>query len=160
MLQNMDKCLKYILPDKDPYAGGTKWGKRGSGIRVPVHILNNVSIKQVLCYKHLGLIFNDKMTWSDHIDDICKRSNKCLDIISKIRYLLSRLCIEKLYKSFVRSLLDYSDVIYDNCSNIDSTKIENIQRRACIILTSAIRVTKLKTLLKEAKEITQIDISI
>ena len=63
--------------------------------------------------------------WSDHIDDICKRSNKRLDIISKMRYLLPRLCIEKLYKSFVGSLLDYSDV---NCSNIDSTKMENIQR--------------------------------
>ena len=81
---------------------------------MPVLILNNVSIKHVLCYKHLGLIFNDKMTWSDHIDDICKRSNKRLDIISKMRYLLPRLCIEKLYKSFVGSPLDYSDVIYDN----------------------------------------------
>jgi hypothetical protein len=53
----------------------------------------------------------------------------------------------------VRSLLDYSDVLYDNCSNIDSTKIENIQRRACIILTSAIRVTKHKTLLKEEADV-------
>ena len=69
--------------------------KGGSEIRVPVHFLDNVSIKQVLCYKHLGLIFNDIITWSDHIDDICKRSNKCLDIISKMRYLLPRLCIEK-----------------------------------------------------------------
>jgi len=67
-----------------------------------------------------------------------------------MRYLLPRLCIEKLYKSFVRFLLDYPDVIYDNCSNIDSTKIENIQRRTGIILTGAIRVTKHKTLLKEA----------
>ena len=90
------------------------------------------------------------MTWSDHIDDICKRSNKLLDIIFEMRYLLPRLCIEKLYKSCVRSPLDYSDVIYENCSYIDSTKIENIQRRACIILTCAIRVTKHKTFLKEA----------
>jgi hypothetical protein len=45
------------------------------------------------CHKHLGLIFNDKMTWSDHIDDICNRSNKRLDIISKMRYLLPRLCV-------------------------------------------------------------------
>ena len=67
-----------------------------------------------------------------------------------MRYLLHRLCIEKLYKSVVRSLLDCSDVIDDNCSNIDWTKIENIQRRACIILTSASRETKHKTLLKEA----------
>ena len=35
-------------------------------------ILNNVSIKHVLCDKHLGPIFNDKMTWSDHIDDTCR----------------------------------------------------------------------------------------
>ena len=115
-----------------------------------LHNLNSVSIMQVLCGKHLGLIFNDKMTWSDHIDDIRQRSNKCLDIISKMRYLLSRLCIEKLYKTCVRFLLDYSDVIDDNCSNIDSTKIENIQRWACIILTVTIRVTKHKTLFKEA----------
>ena len=67
---------------------------------------------------------------------------------------------QKLYNSFTRSLLDYSDVIYDNYSNIDSTKIENNQRRACIILTVTIRVTKHKTLRKEAQEITQIDIFI
>jgi hypothetical protein len=54
------------------------------------------------------------------------------------------------FRLFRRSPLEYSDVFYENCSNIDSTKIENIQRRACIILTCAIRVTKDKTLLKEA----------
>ena len=107
-------------------------------------LLNNVSIKLILCHEHLGLIFSDKMTRSDHIDDICKRSNKRLDIISKMRYLLPSLCIEKLHKIFVRSLLEYPDVIYDNCSNIDSTKIEHIQRRACIILTGVIRATQYK----------------
>ena len=91
---NADKT-KYLIFSKKP-----------NKLTHPPLILNNVSIKQVLCHKHLGLIFNDKMTWSDHIDDImiCKRSNKRLDIISKMRYLLPRLCIEKLNKSFVRYL--------------------------------------------------------
>ena len=62
-----------------------------------------------------------------------------------MRYLLPSLCIEKLHKIFVRSLSEYPDVIYDNCSNIDSTKIEHIQRRTCIMLTDVIRVTKYKT---------------
>ncbi|CAC5401731.1 unnamed protein product [Mytilus coruscus] len=66
-----------------------------------------------------------------------------------MRHLLPRLCIEKLYKAFVRSLLDYADVIYDNCSIADSANIEHVQRRACIISTGAIRVTKHVTLLKE-----------
>jgi len=42
--------------------------------------LDNASSKQVLCHKRLGLIFNDKMTWSDYTDHICKRSHKRLDI--------------------------------------------------------------------------------
>jgi hypothetical protein len=90
------------------------------------------------------------MTWSDHIDDINKRSNKPLDIISKMGHILPRLCIEKIYKSFVRSRFDFSDVIGDNCSNIDSTKIASILRGESIILTGAIRVAKHNTLLKEA----------
>jgi hypothetical protein len=43
------------------------------------------------------------------------RNFVCYDSIGdEMRYLLPRLCIEKLYKSFVGSPLDYSDVIYDN----------------------------------------------
>jgi hypothetical protein len=46
--------------------------------------------------------------------------------------------------------VDFSDVIGDNCSNIDSTKIASILRGESIILTGAIRVAKHNTLLKEA----------
>ncbi|CAC5390984.1 unnamed protein product [Mytilus coruscus] len=66
-----------------------------------------------------------------------------------MRHLLPRLCIEKLYKTFVRSLLDYVDANYDNCSSADSANIEHVQRRASTISTGAIRVTKHVTLLKE-----------
>ena len=48
----------------------------------------------------------------------------------------------------MHSLLDYSDVIYDTCSNIDSTKIEKNQPRALILLK--VRVRRYKTSLKEA----------
>ncbi|CAC5398420.1 unnamed protein product [Mytilus coruscus] len=96
------------------------------------------------------LILNDKLSWTDHIADICKKCHSKLNTILRMRHLLPRLCIEKLYKAFVRSLLDYADVIYDNCSSgADFANIEHVQRRACIISTGAIRVTKHVTLLKE-----------
>ena len=50
----------------------------------------------------------------------------------------------------MRSVLDYTDIIYDNCYNIDATKVENIQRRACVVLAGVLRVTKHKPVLKEA----------
>ncbi|CAG2244881.1 unnamed protein product [Mytilus edulis] len=115
----------------------------------PPLILNNVNIKRVTCHKHLGLILNDKLSWTDHIADICKKCHNKLNTILRMRHILPRLCIEKLYKTFVRSLLDYADVIYDNCTSADSANIEHVQRRACIISTGAIRVTKHVTLLKE-----------
>ena len=54
-----------------------------------------------------------------------------------------------MHRSFIRSLLDYTDVIYDNCSKFDTDKLEPVQRRACIIATAAIRLTKHETLLQE-----------
>ena len=89
------------------------------------------------------------MSWTDHINHICKRCNKRLDIIQKMRCILSRSCIEKLYKSCIRSLLDYTDIIYDNCSKFDTDKLKHVQHRACIIATGAIRLTKHETLLQE-----------
>ena len=72
-----------------------------------------------------------------------------LYIINATRHVLPRLWMETLYKSFVRSLLDYSDVIYDNCASIDSSSLESGQCLACLFLTGEIRVTKHQTLLKE-----------
>lgn len=50
----------------------------------------------------------------------------------------------------MRSVLDYTDIIYDNCYNIDAPTGENIQRRACVILAGVLSVTKHKRVLKEA----------
>ena len=66
-----------------------------------------------------------------------------------MRHLLPRKCLKKIYKSLVRSKLDYADVIYDNCSIQDSNTLEKVQRRAALLLTGAIRLTKHNILLKE-----------
>lgn len=109
----------------------------------PALIFNNVNIKRVTHYEHLGLILNDKLSWTDHIADICKKCHSKLNTILRMRHLLPRLCIEKLYKTFVRSLLYYVDVTYDSANS------KHVQRRACIISSGAIRVKKHVTLLKE-----------
>jgi hypothetical protein len=122
--------------------------KSGRPVYPPLY-LNNTAINEVTVHKHLGLVFNNKMSWTDHINDICKRCNKHLDIIQKMRCILPRSCIEKLYKLFIRSLLDYTDIIYDNNSKFYTDKLKHVQQRACIIATGAIRLTKHETLQQE-----------
>ena len=38
--------------------------------------LNNVKIEKVNCYKHLGIILNDRLSWTDHIEFVCKKQAK------------------------------------------------------------------------------------
>jgi hypothetical protein len=56
--------------------------KCGRQMYLPLY-LNNTAINEVTVHKHLRVIFNNKMSWRDHINDICKKCNKRLDIIQK-----------------------------------------------------------------------------
>ena len=38
--------------------------------------LNNVEIEKKICHKHLGIILNDRLSWKDHIDFVCKKSKQ------------------------------------------------------------------------------------
>ena len=39
----------------------------------PPLYLNNTAINEVKVHKHLGHAFNNKISWTDHINDICKK---------------------------------------------------------------------------------------
>jgi hypothetical protein len=49
--------------------------KSGCQVYPPLY-LNNTAINEVTVHKHQGRVFNNKMSWTDHINDICKRCNK------------------------------------------------------------------------------------
>ena len=49
----------------------------------------------------------------------------------------------------IRPILEYADIIFDNCSNYLSNMLEAVQRRAAIICTGAYRHTEHQTLLAE-----------
>ena len=66
-----------------------------------------------------------------------------------MKRLLPRICLEKLYKTIVGPILDYGDVLYDNCLNYESEFLEKVQRRAAILSTGAFKITKHKDLLNE-----------
>ena len=66
-----------------------------------------------------------------------------------IQSLLPRSCFEQIYVSLIRSILDYADIIYDNCTISESKTLESVQRRAALLSTGAIRLTKHDRLLGE-----------
>ena len=81
--------------------------------------------------KHLGLTLDSKLSFNEYINDKIHQANKGVILLRKLETILPQRAFN-IYKSFIRPLLDYTDVIYDQLSNASfSKKLNqfNIMRR-------------------------------
>ena len=96
----------------------------------PVHpplFLDNVCIEEVEKYTHLGLVFQNNMLWWSHIQNIIEKVSKRLNTLKLLKYKVNRSTLTCLYKSMIRPLMEYGDVIWDNCSEGEASLLEHIQ---------------------------------
>ena len=67
-------------------------------------------------------------------------SSKGIWVLKKLSNYLLRHSSVTLYKAFIRPHLDYADIIYDKLNNVNiCNKIENLQYKAVLAITGAIR---------------------
>ncbi len=64
---------------------------------------------------------------------------------------MNRSCLEKLYFSYIRPLLEYGDIIWDNSTNEIKNDIEAVQHEAARIVTGATKLCGLANLYTELK---------
>ena len=56
------------------------------------------------------------MSWKSHILRIYEKANRRLNILKSLKFKINRSTLICLYKSLIRPLMEYGDVIWDNCS--------------------------------------------
>ena len=61
----------------------------------------NVTVIRENIEKHLGLFFNSKLDFFDHINEKIKKATKGVNVIRKMSLLLSCSSLLTIYKSFV-----------------------------------------------------------
>ena len=109
--------------------------------------------------KDLGIWFQDNLKFDKHINYIVNRSNKLLGLIKRTFKALDKDSFLILYKSLVRSILDYGGSVYYPSTKKNIQLIENIQRRATRIVpelrgltySERLKSLKLPTLLYRRK---------
>ena len=67
--------------------------------------------------KHLGVHLDEELIFKHHINEKINKVNKGIRVIRKLNNILPRSTLLTIYRSFVRSHLDYGDVIYDQPEN-------------------------------------------
>ena len=101
--------------------------------------MNNVEVKRVEEHEHLGLTLNKTCTWKKHLLDITSKAWKIIHILQALKFKLNRKTLEIIYLTFIRPMLEYADVVWDNCYNYEVEILEKIQVEAGRIVTGAIK---------------------
>lgn len=78
----------------------------------------------------LGVILDTKLTFNDHMTSIISRANRQLGFISRIcRSFTDPYCFRSLYYSLVRSILEFSSIVWSPSYSCWVNRIEAVQRR-------------------------------
>ena len=103
---------------------------------------NKTEVRTCQSQKHLGLILDEQLNFTEHINSKISKCDKLIGIIKILSVSFPRNALPRIYKSFIRPHRDYADIIYDKLDNASfKNKIEKVQYRACIAITGAIQGT-------------------
>ena len=67
----------------------------------------------------------------------------------RCKFLLYRKSLQTIYFSFIRPLLEYADLIWNNCTQYESNELEQIQNEAARIVTGSTRLVSINSLRTE-----------
>ena len=105
--------------------------------------------------RFLGLTFDRSLTWRHHIRNL---QSRCVSPINLLRTLsgtswgADRICLIRLYRALVRSLLDYGSIVYGSAAPSTLRPINSVHNAGIRISTGALRTSRIECLLAEAGE--------
>ena len=87
--------------------------------------MNGVLVRNTSLHKHLGLTLANNCSWTEHINNITNTAWHRLNLLRVLKFKINRNALEKMYISFIRPLLEYSNVVWDNASTDSKKQLES-----------------------------------
>lgn len=103
---------------------------------------NRLEVKNTT--KILGMIFDRKLSWKQHIEDLANRCKKTLNIIkcvSNINWGADREVLLNIYKSLILSKMEYGSTIYSSACKTRLYQLEKIHKEGIRLATGAFRTS-------------------
>ena len=112
----------------------------------PPLLMQNHQKAEANTHKHLGLYLSNDCTWHHHINYIKDKAWFRINIKRKVKFKLDRKSLEIIYTTFIRPLLEYGDVTWDNCTLYEKQELEKFQNEAARIATGTTKLVSLNSL--------------
>ena len=102
----------------------------------PILSMSGCPIEEVVTHTHLGLNLQNNMSWKSHIFSVYEKAFKRLNMLKLLKFKISRSTLAFLYKSLIRPIMEYRDIIWDNCTTGNSDLLESIQYESAKLVTA------------------------
>ena len=87
-------------------------------------------LETVESHPYLGVHFNNTLTWSDHITEVCKKAQRVLGLIRRNLWACNVQVKSAAYTTLVRPLLEYATTAWDSSNLTNSSRLNRVQRQA------------------------------
>jgi len=93
-------------------------------------IVGPIKINKVATTKFLGVIIDEKLTWTNHIREIEKKLASAIFVLRNIRYKINSSTALKLYDTLILPHLMYCNILWGNTYKTHTANIYRLQKRA------------------------------
>ena len=115
----------------------------------PTLYFDNVKLTFVDHHKHLGITLSQNGSWHAHTSNLISSASKILGSMKALKFKLKRDTLNQIYFSYLRPILEYASVVWDNCTIFEKESLEKIQYEAARVVTGLTRSVSIDNLLRE-----------
>ena len=96
----------------------------------------NVHLEKSFRVKYLGVYIDCHFTWHDHIDYICGKISKNINIMVKLKHYVSKATLISVYYSLIYLYLTYACTLWGNNYNAPLSQIVKLQNKAVRVINN------------------------
>ena len=85
--------------------------------------------------KSLGLLIDEHLPWTKHIEEISKKISSAIGALKRVRPFISESTALKIYQALILPHFDYCSPVWDELSVTLSDKLQQLQNRAARVIT-------------------------
>ena len=126
---NMKKCA--FIHFKPKNRNETYVDNEGKNLELKI---NNIVIEKVTEAKFLGVIIDEKLTWSAHINYLCKKRKCCTGVLNRIKDSIPAKLHKDLYHTLFESHLRYGITVWGGVSDNKLLPLFILQKRCIRIM--------------------------
>ena len=113
--------------------------------------INDEKITNVECQKLLGIHIDNKLTWTYHIDKVCKKLVSKLYLLKRIQYFLTPEMKQLYYNAYITPSFDYGCITWHTANKSAINRVVKLQKRIARTIYGGEKFTSTALIFKHYK---------